>query len=319
MKPKTLIIHKIFPEVLDYLKKYTDCQTGALDRRLSKQEIMDKIRDKQALLSLLVDNIDSQVMDSAPHLKIIANCAVGYDNIDVDYARKKGILVTNTPGVLTETTADLTWALILAAARKIPQADRFSRQQKFQGWELDLFLGKEITAKRLGIVGMGRIGKAVALRARAFAMDVVYSDPQRLSPEEEDKYKASHLPLDQLLSTSDVVTIHAPLTPETHHLISEREIGLMKREVILVNASRGAIVDEKALAEALEKRRIWGAGLDVYENEPQIEQKLLRSENVVLLPHIGSATRETRLHMAVIAARNLVQGLKGEKPENLVY
>jgi len=319
MKPKILITHQLLPEALDYLKKYTDYEIAAFHRKLTKQEIIDKIKDKQGLLSLLVDTIDKEVMDAAPSLKVIANCAVGYNNIDVDYARQKGILVTNTPGVLTETTADFTWALILAVARRIPQADKFIREKKFKGWEIDLFLGKEITGKNLGIIGMGRIGQAVALRAQAFKMKIFYFDPHRLSPSEEGRYKASFLTLNGLLATSDIITIHTPLTPQTHHLISQERINLMKKEAILINAARGPIVDEQALADSLAKNRIWGAGLDVYEREPNIQEKLLGLDNVVLLPHIGSATYETRLKMATIAACNLVQALQGKRPNNLVY
>ena len=318
MKPKVLIAQKILPEALDYLKEHTDYEIGSTDRNLTKKEIIKKINDKEGLLSLLVNTIDKDVIDSAPSLKIIANCAVGYDNIDIRHAQKKGILVTNTPGVLTETTADLTWALIFAVARIIPQSDRFIREKKFKGWKLDLFLGKEITGKRLGIIGMGRIGKAVALRAQAFRMKTVYFDPHRLTPEEEKTYKASFCPLDELFSSADIITIHASLNPQTFHLISKEKITLIKKEAILINVARGPIIDEKALADALERRKIWGAGLDVYEREPEIEEKLLSLDNAVLLPHTGSATYETRLKMASMAARNLVQGLKGEKPDNLV-
>lgn len=318
MKPKVLITRKILAEALDYLQEHTDSEIGPTDRSLTKQEIIEKIGDKEGLLSLLVDTIDKEVLDSAQSLKIIANCAVGYNNIDIEEAKKRGILVTNTPGVLTETTADLTWALIFAVARRIPEADKFTRDKKFKGWELDLFLGKEVTGKRLGIIGMGRIGRAVALRAQAFNLETVYSDPHRLSPKDEMKFKASSLPLEELLSTSDIITIHAALTPQTFHLLSSEKLRLIKKEAILINASRGPIVDEMALAEALEKGQIWGAGLDVYEREPEIEEKLLSLDNVVLLPHIGSATYETRLKMAMMAARNLVQGLKEERPDNLV-
>jgi glyoxylate reductase len=317
MKPKVLITRKILPEALDYLKEHIDYEIGAEKRNLTKEEIIKKVQGKQGLLSLLVDDIDKEVINSAPSLKIIANCAVGYNNIDTSEAKKKGILVTNTPGVLTETTADLTWALIMAVARKIPQADNYTRQKKYKGWELDLFLGKEITGKRLGIIGMGRIGKAVALRAQAFNMEIVYYDPHRPT-EEEEKYKASYLPLDKLLSTADIITIHASLNPKTFHLLSREKINLIRKDAILINAARGPILDEKALADALERGQIWGAGLDVYEREPEIEAKLFSLENVVLLPHIASATYETRLKMSMMAARNLVQGLKGEKPDNLV-
>ena len=318
MKPKVLITRKILAEAMDYLKKHVDYAIGAQDRNPTKQEIIEKIADKEGLLSWLVDSIDKDVIDSARSLKIIANCAVGYDNIDIKEAKKRGILVTNTPGVLTEATADLTWALIFAVARRIPAADRFTREKRFRGWELELFLGKEITGKCLGIVGMGRIGKAIALRAQAFRMKIIYTDPQRLGPEEEKKYKAFFLPLDELLSSADIITVHAALTPQSYHLISREKIKLIKKDAILINVARGPIVDEKALAEALEKKQIWGAGLDVYEREPEIEERLLFLENVVLLPHIGSASYETRLKMAMMAARNLVQGLKGERPDNLV-
>lgn len=318
MKPKVLITRKILPEALEYLKEHTDYETSAANRNLTKEEIIKKIKDKEGLLSLLVDDIDKEVIDSGQSLKIIANCAVGYNNIDIASAQKKGILVTNTPGILTETTADFTWALIFAVARRIPQADQFTRKKKFKGWELELFLGKEISGKRLGIIGMGRIGKAVALRAQAFRMEILYSDPHRLAQEDEKKYKASPLPLDKLLSSADIITVHAALNPQTFHLLSEDKISLIRKDAILINAARGPIIDEKALAEALEKGQIWGAGLDVYEREPEIEKRLLSLDNVVLLPHIGSATYETRLKMAMMAARNLVQGLKGEKPNNLV-
>lgn len=318
MKPKVLITRKILAEAMDYLKEYVDYETAAQDRNPTKLEIIEKIADKEGLLSWLVDSIDKEVIDSAQSLKIIANCAVGYDNIDIQEAKKRGILVTNTPGVLTETTADLTWALIFAVSRRIPEADRFTREKKFRGWELELFLGKEISGKCLGIIGMGRIGKAVALRAQAFRMKIIYSDPQRLAPEEEKKYKATYVLLNELLSSANIITIHASLTPQSFHLISREKLKLIKKDAILINVARGPIVDEKALAEALEKKQIWGAGLDVYEREPEIEERLLSLNNVILLPHIGSASYETRLKMAMMAARNLVQGLRGERPDNLV-
>lgn len=318
MKPKVLITRKIFTEALDILGDGVDYEIGVDRGDLPKNSLLEKVADKQGILSLLVDTIDRDVIDAAPQLKIIANCAVGYDNIDVAHAREKEILVTNTPGVLTETTADLTWALILSVARRIPQADVFTRAKKYDGWKLDLYLGMEVTGKRLGIIGMGRIGKAVALRARAFRMDVVYNDPHRLPEKEEAKYRASWLSLEDLLRTSDIVTIHTTLTPETTHLISAERLRWMKKDAILVNVARGPIVDEEALAEALAKKHIWGAGLDVYEREPEIAEKLLDLENVVLLPHIGSATFETRIRMATMAATNLLDGLQGRRPPNLV-
>lgn len=318
MKPRALITHPLLPEAIVYLKRQVNFEIGTSARTLRREDFLRKIRGKEGLLSLLTDTIDREVIDAAGNLKIIANCAVGYDNIDIGYARKRGIIVTNTPGVLTETTADLTWALILAVARMIPQADRFTRAGKFKGWALDLCLGREISGKRLGIIGLGRIGRAVARRAAAFRMEIVYFDPERLSPEDEKNLGATFLALNDLLSNSDIITIHASLTPRTRHLISREEFRLMKKEAILINVARGPIIDEKALVEALRKRRIWGAGLDVYEREPAIEKDLFKLNNVVLLPHVGSASYETRLKMAMMAAKNLVQGLTGERPDNVV-
>jgi glyoxylate reductase len=319
MKPKVLVTHRLLPEAIEYLKEHVDFEVGTQEAFLTKEELLEKVKDKEGILPLLTAPIDKDVMDAAPMLKIIANCAVGYDNIDIEYARKKGILVTNTPGVLTETTADLSWALILAVARKIPQADTFARAKKYLGWELDLFLGQEITGKCLGIIGMGRIGKAMALRAQGFQMKIIYTDPKKLPEVDSQKYNASCVPLDELLQTADIVTIHTTLNSQTFHLISREKLRLMKKDAILVNVSRGPVVDEQALAEALEDGQIWGAGLDVYEREPEIEERLLSLDNIVLLPHIGSATYETRLKMAQMAAKNLIQGLSGQKPDNLIF
>ena len=319
MRPKALVTHTLLPEAMDFLAQHVDFEIGAEEDVLLKPDLIRKVQDKEGILSLLTVAIDRDVMDAAPRLKIIANCAVGYDNIDIDHAKKKGILVTNTPGVLTETTADLTWALILAVARKIPQADHFTKSGAFAGWKLDLFLGQEVTGKRLGIIGLGRIGKAVAERAKGFKMDVVYYDRWRLSAEEEKAVGASYQPLDELLRTADIVSVHASMTAGAHHLLSRDELGLMKRNAILINAARGPIVDEEALANALGSGKIWGAGLDVYEREPAVEERLLRLDNVVLLPHVGSATYETRLKMAMMAATNLVAVLRGKQPANPVF
>ena len=318
MKPKALITKKLLSEAMEYLDKHIHYEIAGIHQYPSKKEIISRIKDKQGLISLLVDKIDKEIIESAPELKIIANCAVGYNNIDVEYATSKGITVTNTPGVLTDTTADLTWALILSTARRIPQADRFTREKKYKNWELDLFLGKDLTGKQLGIIGMGRIGKAVASRAQPFKLKTVYTDPKRLTPDDEKKYKARYLPLDELLKTSDIITIHTALTKKTHHLISRKNINLIKNQAMLINVSRGPVVEEKALAQALEKGDLWGAGLDVYENEPKIEERLLSLDNVVLLPHIGSASYETRLKMSMMAAKNLVQVLSRKKPINPV-
>jgi glyoxylate reductase len=318
MKPKVLITREYIQEAIDYLKNYAEVEMGAYHRSLTKDELIMKIRDKDGIICLLTDKIDRDIIDSAPNLKIIANCAVGYDNINVEYAKSKGIYVTNTPEVLTETTADLTWALILAVARKIPQADTYTRKGKFKGWSLTLFLGKDIYGKTLGVIGLGRIGKAVAERAKGFKMKVFYYDQKKLDEKEEKELSVKYLPLEELLSTCDVISIHASLNETSYHLISKEKIKLLKKDSIIVNVARGPIIDEEALITALEKGEIWGAGFDVYEKEPHIDKRLLNLENVVLLPHIGSATEETRYKMAMIAAENLVMALQGKKPKNLI-
>jgi glyoxylate reductase len=317
MKPKVLLTRELLPKGMDYLRSHVDYEIAGSGPEVTKQEILAGIRDKEGLISLLTETIDREIMDAAP-LKIIANCAVGYNNIDVSYAKSKGILVTNTPGILTDTTADLTLALILATARSIPRADLYTRKGRYKGWALDLFLGREITDKCLGIVGMGRIGRAVAQRARAFRMEIIYTDTSRLPDKEERELGAAFSSLEDLLKKSDIVTLHTTLTEETHHLISAERIALMKKTALLVNVSRGPVVDEKALMKALARKHIWGAGLDVYEREPEIERGLMELENVVLLPHIGSATEETRLKMSMMAAENLVAALQGKQPPNLI-
>jgi len=308
----------IFSKVMGYAKDHVEIEIGKSNGDISKNEVIQKLKNKDGLLNLLVVTIDKEVLNAAASLKIIANCAVGYNNIDVTFAREKGIMVTNTPGILTETTAELTWAIIFAVARRIPQAHIFTRDYRYEGWALDLFLGQELYGKRLGIVGMGRIGKAVASKARAFSMDIVYTDPHGLSPEEEAKLQATQLSLEELLQTSDIISLHTTLTSKTFHLISKDNIQLMKKTAILINVSRGPVIDEEALADALQEGMIWGAGLDVYEDEPAIHPKLFSLDNIVLLPHIGSATRETRLKMTFMAANNLIQGLRGEKPDNII-
>ncbi len=318
MKPDVLVTRELLPEAMEFLRGHLSIEVGASGRNLTHAELLAKATDKKGLLTMLTDVIDREVIDKAPGLKIVANCAVGFNNIDLAYARLKGIMVTNTPGVLTETTAELTLALILAVLRRIPQADRLTRSGGFMGWALDFWLGKDLAGAQLGILGFGRIGRAVARRASAFGAKILYYDPVRLGPVEERSFEAGYLPLDDLLKTVDILTIHAGLTPQTHHLISRERLSLMKKDAVLVNLARGPIVDEKALAEALTAGRLWGAGLDVYEREPEIEAQLLTLDNVVLLPHIGSATYATRLRMAMTAARNLVQGMRGERPDNLV-
>lgn len=287
------------------------------DCPMPREEIIRRIKGKDGILCLLGDSVDAAVMEAAGRLRIIANYAVGYDNIDVTAARARGIMVTNTPGVLTDATADLAWALIFAACRRIVQAHAFLHAGTWLGWDPNLMLGHDITGATLGIIGAGRIGTAVALRSRGFSMPVLYTG---LSPNTliEAELGARRVELDELLSLSDIISLHIPLSPKTRHLIGRRELGLMKPTAVVINTARGAIIDEAALVEALRARRIAGAGLDVYENEPRIHRGLMELENVVTLPHIGSATHATRSKMADIAADNILAFLRGEEPPNRV-
>lgn len=317
MRYKVLLTRRIIDEVMEYLSSQVELEVGR-DEVMARDVLLAKIKDKDGIISMLDDRIDEEVIDSAPRLKVISNYAVGYNNINVKYAISKGIFVTNTPGVLTETTADLTWALILSTCRLIPQADSFVRKGLFKGWGPLMFLGKDIYGKTLGIIGLGRIGKSVAKRASGFSMKVLYWDKIKLDEEEEKKLGVEFRELDHLLQESDIVTIHLPLTSETYHLLGREKLSLMKRDSVLINTARGPIIDEKALSELLEEGRIWGAGFDVYENEPEINEKLFRHPRVVLLPHIGSASYETRKKMGLMAVDGLLKALKGEIPENLV-
>lgn len=318
MKPKVLLTHPLLPEAMEYLSSEVDLELATEEMLLPRPELLARISDKQGLLCFLTDTVDREVIDRAPELKIIANCAVGVNNIDLKYARSRGVMVTNTPEVLTEATADLTLALILATTRRLVEADRFCRTGQFRGWKIDLFLGQELSGRTLGLIGFGRIGKAVARRARAFNLNIIYYDPRPVETSLEKQLEAEFRPLDFLLREADIISIHAALTPETHHLISGEQFKVMKKTAVLINVARGPIVDEKALVEALRTGQIWGAGLDVFENEPDIEPELVNLPNVVLLPHIGSATYETRKRMCFMAVDNLLHGLRGEKPPNLV-
>lgn len=271
-----------------------------------KGSLLQAARRSTALVTLLTDRIDRELLEAAPNLRIVANVAVGVDNIDVEAATRLGVLVTNTPGVLTESTADLTWALILAVARRLVEGDRYLRARKYDGWDFDLLRGMEIRGKTLGVVGAGRIGRAVARRARGFGMNVLLHSRNR------------GVSLGRLLKNSDVVSIHVPLSESTHHLIGVRELRRMKRTACLINTARGPIVDEKALTAALRSGRLAGAGLDVYEHEPKVTAGLLRLKNVVLLPHLGSATNEARRAMLDAAVKNVKAFLSGRRPPDLV-
>jgi glyoxylate reductase len=304
-----LVTRNLPSAVLSKLHEVADVDRYTGDGAIPPDELRRRVAGKDALVCLLTDQIDSSVIDRAPTLKIIANVTVGYNNIDVAYARSRGIVVTNTPDVLTESVADFTWALILAITRRLSEGERLVRRGEWQGWALDFMLGSELRGKQLGLVGLGQIGRAVAERAPAFGVRVAYT-----SRREPDALNAESMSLDRLLITSDVVSLHVPLTPETRHLIDRRAFSRMKRSAYLVNTSRGPVVDEAALAWALEQHLIAGAALDVYENEPAIHPDLLRVENVLLVPHIGSATTETRKAMADLAVRNVLAVLAGGAP-----
>lgn len=318
MLPRVFVT-RIIPEAgLEIVRKNCEMELNKEDRVLTKQEVMEGVKGKDGLLCLLTDEIDAEVMDASPQLKIIANYAVGFNNINMASATKRKIMVTNTPGVLTETTADLCWALLMSIARRIVEGDKFVRAGKFKGWAPMLLLGQDVHRKTLGIIGMGRIGQAVARRARGFEMKILYTDTKRIPEDKELELRVEFVALEELLQKSDYVTIHVPLTKETHHLISEKELNLMKETAYIINSARGPIIDEKALVKVLKEGKIAGAALDVFEKEPELEPGLDSLDNVVIIPHLGSATLDTRSKMAVMAAENLVAGLKGERPPNLV-
>ena len=277
---------------------------------LAHEELCARVAGKRALVCLLTDRIDRALLEAGRDLRIVANVAVGYDNVDLEAARERGVIVTNTPDVLTEAVAEFTWGLILATTRRIVEADRVVRAGQWRGWGLDYMLGAELRGKQLGIVGYGRIGRAVAARAAAFGMTVAYYD--RTGKAHRDASGAVSLSFDELLVTSDVVSIHTPLTEDTAHLFDRRAFARMKRSSYLVNTSRGPVVDEEALAWALREGLLAGAALDVYEREPQVHADLLALNNVVLAAHLGSATRETRTAMADLAARNVIAVLSGQ-------
>jgi glyoxylate reductase len=316
---KVFVTYKIPEDGLKLLKEKYELDVYEGEEFLTKEEMMNRVKDADAVITQLRDPVDKEFIDAGKKLKIIANYAVGFNNIDVEYAKSKRIYVTNTPGVLTEATADIAWALILAVARKIIPADKFVREGKFKGWKPKLFLGYEIYGKILGIIGMGRIGQAVARRATGFGMKILYHNRKRLPDKVEKLYNATYVDLETLLKTSDFISVNVPLTDETYHLLDEKRLHLLKPNAILVNTARGPVVDEKALYKLLKEGKIAGAGFDVYENEPLLTPGLEKLDNVVLLPHIGSATFETRSKMSIMVAENVIDALEGRKPKNLVW
>jgi glyoxylate reductase len=314
---KIFVTRKIPEPGLDALKKEFSVEVNPFDRILTKEEIIKGLKGKDGLLCLLTDPIDNDVINAEPHLKMIASYAVGYDNIDIAAATKRGIPVSNTPGVLTETTAELAWALLFSVTRRIVEGDTFTREGNFKGWAPMLMLGQDVSHKTLGVIGTGRIGTTFALKSKGFHMHVLYTDEQT-NEQLERELGAKKVTLTTLLKESDFISIHVPLTKQTHHLIDEKELHQMKKTAVLINTARGPIINEKALVRALTEQWIFGAGLDVYEKEPEISEELHRLKNVVLQPHTGSGTIETRTKMALMAAENMMIGLKGGIPPNCV-
>ena len=306
--PRVLLTRRIPSAQLAALEAHCTVDLNDQPGGLPHDELKRRLAGKQGLLAVVTDRITADLLDSAPGLKIVANIAVGYDNIDVAAARARGVIVTNTPDVLTEAVAELTWGLIFSVTRRIVEGDRLVRRRAWKGWALDFMLGSDLRGKQLGIIGRGRIGRAVAAKAPAFGMDVLFAarGAGRHAPDE--------VSFDELLVSSDVISIHAPMTPANRHLIDRKALARMKRSAFLVNTARGPFVDEEGLAWALKERLIAGAALDVYEREPEVVPALMDLENVVLAPHLGSATRETRTAMADLAVRNVVAVLTGNPP-----
>ncbi len=314
-----LVTKRIFPEAIDLLRRCVEeVDYEETDDGLPAAELIPRSRGKQAIVASLIDKFTPEVLDQLDGIKVIANVGVGYDNINVPAANARGILVTNTPDVLTETTADLAWALLLASARRIVEGHHYVHSGEWRKWAIDLLVGRDIHHKTLGIFGLGRIGQAVARRARGFSMRVLYHDLRRAPESVEKELCAEFVDKETLLRESDFVTLHVPLIDSTRKLIGEPELRLMRPTAILVNTSRGPVVDEAAVARALRERWITYAGLDVFEREPHVNPELLKLENVVLAPHIGSASVDTRRKMSMLAVENAIAALEGRRPPNLV-
>ena len=316
MKP-IVTVTNIFPQVaLDKLS--SECDLKINRTSLTKEELKQKVSGSDAVISYLTDRIDQDIIDRGTKLKIIANYGAGFNNIDVTYASERGIWVTNTPNVLHETTADLTWAMILGTARRIIPADRYTRESKFQGWSAQLFLGRDVYEKTLGIIGLGEIGRSVARRAIGFNMRTLYYQRNRLPKEEEKKLNVEYATFEKILRESDFLTLHVPLTEETEYMIGNDEITLMKKTAYLIHTARGKVIDDYALVAALREDRLAGAALDVYEDEPELTEGMKELDNLMILPHIGSASFETRDKMALLVADNILDALEGKIPRSLV-
>ena len=318
MRPRILVTREVFDETLAYLDEYCDVDANQDDVPLDPVALARRLADKEGVVCSLTDRIDAALIDRCPKLKVVANIAVGYNNIDVAACTARGVMATNTPGVLDDSTADLAWTLMLGAARRITEVERYVRQGDWKGWRLKQWLGVDVHHATLGIVGMGRIGQAIARRAAGFEMRVLYHNRKRVAQDIERRLHAAWVTLDDLLRESDFIVLQVPYSPETHHLIGDAQLAKMKPTAILVNSTRGGVVDDAALIDALKKGTLRAAGLDVFENEPKLNPAFLELDNVVLAPHVGSSTEATRRAMAMTAAQNAVAALSGSMPPNLV-
>src|SRR5260221_8611884 len=317
--PYTTLFRSTFDDVIAKLRERFEVEDNQKDDApWSAEELRRRIADKDGMLPTGSDRVDAATVDAAPRLKAVCNIAVGYNNIDLAACNERGIVATNTPGVLDDTTADMTWALLMAAARRVTEAERWLRAGNWKGWKNDQFLGVDVHHATLGIIGMGRIGQAIARRAQVFSMRVLCHSRRRVPKAVEKKLGAKHVSMEKLLKDSDFVSLNMPYSPEVHHLIGAAQLAQMKSTAVIVNAARGGIIDDAALVQALKDKRIAAAGLDVFEGEPKFNAGFLEVDNVALVPHIGSATRATRTAMAMLASRNLAAALSGRSPPNLL-
>ena len=316
-RPKILVTHRLFEEPRTKLAEHFEVEYWSDSDRPPRAEVLRRVADKDGLICLLTEKIDDELLAAAPRLRSVANIAVGYDNIDVDACTRRNVAVSNTPGVLDETTADFAWTLLMAIARRLIEGDALARSGEWRGWNLDQLCGADVWGKTLGLLGFGRIGRAVARRASGFGMRIIYNDAVRAPREIEVQLNAEYGERDDVLKEADFLSVHVPLLPDTRGLIGPRELALMKPTAFLINTSRGPVVQEAALIAALEQRHIAGAALDVFEREPQIGHGLLRP-NVVLAPHLASASLETRTRMATMAADNTIAFFEGRQPPNIL-
>lgn len=317
-RPKVLCTRPLFPAARAILDAHCDVEYWTNPERISRAELLSRAAGKDALVCLLTEKVDDELLTKAPSLRIAANVAVGFDNIDVIACTRRRVAATNTPGVLDETTADFAWTLMMAVARRVGEGEQLVRSGQWKGWDLDQLCGADVWGKTLGLIGLGRIGRAVARRASGFKMRVIYTDAVRAPLEAEKEIHAEFVDRDTLFATADFISLHVPLLPDTRHLISTATIAKMKPTVYIINTSRGPVVDEAALVAALEAKKIAGAGLDVYEHEPQVLPGLVGRKDVVLAPHIASASLETRTRMACMAAENVVAMFVGRRPPNIL-